>query len=138
MSNTAAWVDTGFLVALFAKDDKHHDSAQQFLRRLGKMELHSIWAVVVEACFFLDNKGKQALLRWIERGGVLLHELDVGHLPTMRVNLEKYQNLDPDFTDTALVTLAGILGIKQILTVDTRDFSAYRLPDGSYFERLWI
>lgn len=138
MSNTAAWVDTGFLVALFAKDDKHHASAQQYLKQLGRVELHSIWAVIVEACFFLDNNGKQALLCWIERGGLLLHDMELEHLPTIRVNLEKYQNLDPDFTDTALVTLAGLLGIKKILTVDTRDFSAYRLPDGSYFERLWI
>jgi predicted nucleic acid-binding protein len=138
VSNTAAWVDTGFLVALFAKDDKHHESAQQFLKKLGKIELHSIWPVVVEACFFLDTKGKSALLSWIERGSMTLHDLDIEHLPNIRINLEKYQNLDPDFTDTALVTLAGILGIRKILTVDTRDFSAYRLSDGSYFERLWI
>jgi predicted nucleic acid-binding protein len=52
--------------------------------------------------------------------------------------LSKYLNLAPDFTDAALVTLAGIHGTNRIITVDVRDFSAYRLPDGRAFERLWL
>ena len=44
----------------------------------------------------------------------------------------------PDFTDTALVALAGKYDITQILTVDQRDFSVYRLPKGRQFERLWV
>ncbi len=138
MSSTSAWVDTGFLVALFAKDDKHHASAQTFLNGLGKIELHSIWPVVVEACFFLDTNGKLALLQWIERGALTLHDISTQDLPIVRRTLEKYQNLEPDFTDAVLVTLAGILKIRHILTVDERDFSVYRLADGSCFERLWV
>ena|GEM_PF-2120149 len=109
MPNTSAWVDTGFLVALFAKDDKHHTSAQAFLSSLGKIELHSIWPVVVEACFFLDTSGKLALLQWIERGALTLHNISTQDLPIVRNTLEKYQNLEPDFTDAALVTL-GVTG----------------------------
>ncbi|MBJ6611991.1 MAG: PIN domain-containing protein [Candidatus Thiothrix moscowensis] len=138
MPNTSAWVDTGFLVALFAKDDKHHTSAQAFLSSLGKIELHSIWPVVVEACFFLDTSGKLALLQWIERGALTLHNISTQDLPIVRNTLEKYQNLEPDFTDAALVTLAGLRKIRHILTVDERDFSVYRLADGSSFERLWV
>lgn len=137
MPNTA-WVDTGFLVALFAQNDKHHTSAQAFLQSLGHIELHSIWAVIVEACFFLDTNGKLALLHWLERGAITLHEITAEDLPLVRHTLDKYQNLEPDFTDAVLVTLAGLLNIKRILTVDTRDFSVYRLADGSYFERLWV
>lgn len=138
MPSTAAWVDTGFLVALFAKDDPHHQSAHAFLQQLGRIELHSIWPVVVEACFFLNVQGKLALLQWIERGSMTLHDLSVQDLPMVRSTLEKYQNLEPDFTDAALVTLAGILKVRHILTVDERDFSVYRLADGSCFERLWV
>ncbi len=138
MPNTSAWVDTGFLVALFAKNDKHHASAQAFLSSLGKIELHSIWPVVVEACFFLDTNGKLALLQWIERGALTLHDIRTQDLPIVRNTLEKYQNLEPDFTDAALVTLAGLRKIRHILTVDERDFSVYRLADGSCFERLWV
>jgi hypothetical protein len=46
--------------------------------------------------------------------------------------------LAPDFTDAALVTLASIHRINRIITVDVRDFSAYRLSDGRPFERLWL
>lgn len=138
MPNTAAWVDTGFLVALFAKEDLHHPSANAFLQQLGRIELHSIWPVVVEACFFLDIRGKLALLQWIERGAITLHDLSPQDLPMVRNTLEKYQNLEPDFTDAVLVTLASILKVRHILTVDERDFSVYRLADGSCFERLWV
>ncbi len=138
MPSTNAWVDTGFLVALFAKNDKHHTSAQAFLRSLGQIELHSIWPVVVEACFFLDTHGKLALIQWIERGALTLHDIRTQDLPIVRNTLEKYQNLEPDFTDAALVTLAGLHKIRHILTVDERDFSVYRLADGSCFERLWV
>lgn len=62
MQNTATWIDTGFLVALFASDDKHHETAKTFLKNNKKLDMHSIWPIVVEACFFLDGNGKQALL----------------------------------------------------------------------------
>ncbi len=139
MKNTsAAWVDTGLPVALFAQDDPFHDSATQFLKTLAHIKLYSILPVVVESCFFLDTDGKTALLQWIERGAITLHEVTVEDLPAMRVILEKYSNIEPDFTDAALVALAGKHGITRILTVDQRDFSICRLPDGSQFERLWV
>jgi uncharacterized protein len=138
MPNIAAWVDTGFLVALFARNDPHHTSAVEFLANAQRLELHSLWPVVAEASFFLDTSGKIALLSWLERHGVILHELSVAELPAMRGILKKYHDLAPDFTDAALVTLAGIHGINKIITVDVRDFSAYRLPDGRAFERLWL
>lgn len=138
MPNIAAWVDTGFFVALFARNDTHHRSAVEFLVNHQYLELHSLWPVVTEAGFFLDTSGKIALLTWLERHGVILHDLSIIELPEIRNTLKKYQNLTPDFTDAALVTLAGTNGINKIITVDVRDFSAYRLPDGRSFERLWL
>ena len=137
MPSTDAWVDTGFLVALFARNDPHHASAVEFLAKAQPLKLHSLWPVVVEACFFLDTSGKTALLAWLERQGIALHDLSLAELPAIRSTLEKYHDLAPDFTDAALVTLAGIHGINAIITVDVRDFSAYRLPNGRAFERLW-
>ncbi|MDM8546381.1 PIN domain-containing protein [Candidatus Venteria ishoeyi] len=139
MKNTnATWVDTGFLVALFAQDDPFHDSATEYLQSLAHIKLYSILPVVVEACFFLDTRGKSDLLRWIERGAMTLYEVTVDDLPAIRAILEKYSNLEPDFTDAALVALAGKYDITKILTVDQRDFSVYRLPKGRQFERLWV
>ena len=138
MTNTAAWVDTGFLVALFAGDDRYHAAAVDFLRDAGNIEFHTIWPVISEASFFLDNPGKTAMLEWLEEGPILFHEIGLGDLAAIRATLKKYRDLSPDFTDAALVTLAGIHGIAKIVPVDVRDFSAYRTRDGKSFERLWL
>ncbi len=138
MSNMATWVDTGFLVALFARNDTHHEAAKAFLQENTTMDLHSIWPVIVEANFFLNNEGKQALLQWIERGALIMHEITTQELPLIRQVIAQYKNIDPDFTDAVLVTLADLCKIRRILTVDVRDFSIYRFTDGSSFERLWI
>ncbi len=138
MTNTATWIDTGFLVALFARNDSHHAAAIEFLENHKELDMHSIWPVIVEACFFLNGDGKQALIRWLERGAVVMHEITAQDLPLIRNTLEKYQNLKPDFTDAVLVTMADLCKIRQVLTVDVRDFSAYRFADGGAFERLWI
>ena len=138
MPNTAAWVDTGFLVGLFARDDRYHHSATEWLCEHPEVQLHSLWPVIVEAAFFLDVPGKTALLTWLERGAITLHELFLADLPAIRAILEKYRDLSPDFTDAALVALASRLGIQAIATTDLRDFSAYRLPDGTSFRRVWL
>lgn len=134
----AAWVDTGFLVALFAPDDDYHKSATQYLHTLQNIKLYSILPAIVEACFFLDTEGKCALLQWIERDALIIIEITTEDFSTICNIIEKYHNIRPDFTDAALVALAGKHDIVQILTVDQRDFSIYRLLNGKQFERLWV
>lgn len=139
MPSTAAWVDTGFLVALFASDDQHHESAVAFLEaNAPRLDLHSIWPVVSEASFFLGATGKDALLQWLEKEPITFHDCTVGDLPGVRATLRKYRDLEPDFADALLVTLATKLGIDGIITVDLRDFSAYRLGKARGFRRLWL
>ncbi len=133
-----AWVDTGFLVALFARDDKHHNDAVAFIKEHQDLEMHSIWPVIVETCFFLNNQGKQALLKWLGRGVMVMHDIFPQDIPQIESIIEKYASIDPDFTDATLVALAGQRKIRKVLTVDTRDFSIYRFADGYTFERLWI
>ena len=132
------WVDTGFLVALFARNDTYHDDAKMFIKTNQGVEMHSIWPVIVETCFFLNNEGKQALLKWLERGAIVMHELTPRELPQIRKIIKQYSNIDPDFTDAALVSFEGQSKVRSILTVDQRDFSIYRFPDGNTFERLWV
>ena len=138
MSSMVTLVDTGFLVALFAKNDKHHEKAKLFLANNLQLEMHSIWPVIVETCFFLNKDGKQALLTWLDRGALIMHEITPLHIPQISKTLDDYKNLEPDFTDAVLVTIANIHKIRKILTIDIRDFSIYRFKDGSAFQRLWI
>ena len=126
-----------FLVALFASDDAYHASALEFLKNAADIEFHLIWPVVTEAAFFLNNTGKVAMLEWLARKPIVFHEIRVADLPAIRVVIEKYHNLSPDFTDAALVALADQYSIDSIVTVDVRDFSVYRLASGRSFTRLW-
>ena len=137
MPNIRAWVDTGFLVALFARDDTYHTSALEFLKKAADIEFHLIWPVVTEAAFFLNNAGKVAMLEWLARKPVVFHDIRVADLPAIQAVIKKYHNLSPDFTDAALVALADQYGIDSIVTVDVRDFSVYRLAGGRSFTRLW-
>ena len=83
MPNIAAWVDTGFLVALFARDDEHFASAVEFLANAQRLELHSLWWVVAEASCFLDIPGKVALLDWLGGCARFLRIPVIGR-PTLR------------------------------------------------------
>jgi len=139
MPSTAAWVDTGFLVALFARDDKHHASATAFLKeRAPELDLHSTWPIVSEASFFLSARAKDALLAWLQKGPIRFHDVTLDDLPAIRGTLKKYGDLEPDFADALLVTLAVRLGIDAVITVDVRDLSAYRLGRDRAFRRLWL
>jgi predicted nucleic acid-binding protein len=131
-------VDTGFLVSLFARNERRHTEAQLFLNENRQLELYTIWPVITEACFFLDHNGKDALLDWIHKGGITVVDITYAQLPEIRKIIKKYSNLDPDFTDAAVIAIANAHSIIKILTVDVRDFTAYRLKGNQTFERLWI
>ncbi|QVL50023.1 MAG: hypothetical protein KFB96_06005 [Thiocapsa sp.] len=101
MPNIAAWVDTGFLVALFARNDPHHTSAVEFLANHQRLSLHSLWPVVTETGFFLDASGKIALLSWLECYGIILHDLSITELPAIRATLNKYRAIPRNSGDSA-------------------------------------
>lgn len=92
MPRIATRVDTGILVALFAADDSHHESAITFLKNAKGFELHSIWPVAAEASFFLDSSGKTALLEWPEQGPITFHEIDMADLALIRPIIKKYRD----------------------------------------------
>jgi hypothetical protein len=50
-------------------------------------------------------------------------------LPWMRRYTEKYKR-DMDLADASLLWLAHETGLREIMTVDVKDFARYRLPDG--------
>jgi uncharacterized protein len=126
-------VDTGFLVALYLRGDSLHEDAVAFLRA-SRSPLITVSPVVVEACHVLNTRGKVALLNWIEKGGVRVAEMPEETYPALAVTLEKYADLDIDLADAALIWLAEVTSEYQILTVDQRDFSAFRLKGRKRFE----
>ena len=125
-------VDTGFLVALYIRGDALHESAVEFLRQQAGT-LISVTAVVVETSFFLDALGKREFLSWISRNGLEVFEIPVGDYSGIAPYIDKYADQDIDFSDAALVWLANRTGEREILTVDEKDFSIYRLKGNKKF-----
>jgi predicted nucleic acid-binding protein len=126
-------VDTGPLVALFHARDRHHEAAKALLQS-NPAALVSTWPVVTEACHFLGQAGKRALLAFIGRGGLRLENLTANDLSELDALLARYEKMD--FADATLVLTAERTGISEILTIDRRDFEAYRTPSGRRFRLL--
>jgi len=126
-------VDTGFLVALYRRRDGLHADAVSFLRE-NRAPLVTVSGVIGEACYFLSAPAKVELLKWAARGGIAVADVPVDAYPVLSTLLTRYANLDLDFTDVALVWLADLIGEREILTVDDRDFAVIRLKAKKRFE----
>jgi predicted nucleic acid-binding protein len=121
-------VDTGFLVALYRRNDELHQSALKFLE--GNSErLITVSPVIVEVCHFLSLEARVHLLQWVTRGGLTVVEIPPSAYSKFAALMQKYGNLGCDLADVALLWLAAESRQRRILTVDERDFSTYRLPD---------
>lgn len=129
----AVVADSGFLVALGIESDPRHRAARAFLDGY-KGELLVPAPVVSESCYFLSTAGKVRLLDWLGKPPRKVLELPVSAYPEVGKIPARYADLDPDFTDAAIVWLAEKTGCRSILTVDVRDFSAFRLGKGKRFE----
>lgn len=126
-------VDTGPFVALFHARDRHHEAAKAILQS-NPAALVSTWPVITEACHFLGQAGKRALLAFIRRGGLRLEGLTVDDVPQIDELLVRYEKMD--FADATLVLAAERTGISEIFTIDRRDFEAYRTRSGRRFRLL--
>ena len=127
MSATGAvLVDSGFLVALGVQSDPRHPRARAFLRQYrGRYLVPS--PVVVETCYFLSSVAKVRLLDWLTGTQCEVLEVPTAAFPEVASIIGRYSDMDPDFTDAALVWLAGKHDCAEVLTVDRRDFSAFRI-----------
>ena len=87
---------------------------------------------VTEAMHFLQlaPEAQAALLEMIERGALQLLEIAADDLPEIRALMKKYADLPMDFADATLVHAAARESVNEMFTLDTRDFSVYRLPRG--------
>ena len=129
-------IDAGPLVALFAIDDAHHVRYDRLVSDASAegLRLVTTWPCIVEASYILDAPWRFELLHWIEQGGVQVFPFDPSHLavmlPWMRRYTEKTKR-DMDLADASLLWLASETGLREIMTIDVKDFARYRLPDGA-------
>ena len=130
--------DTGPLVALFDKHDKHHAHIKTFIQGY-KGALITTWPVITEVCHMLDFSIERqlAFLSWINRGGLTIPDLAPDSLQDIIDLTVKYRDRPMDLADASLVVLALQTGVKNIISLDS-DFHIYRLPDKGTLKNLLI
>lgn len=127
-------VDSGPLIALFDRDDRHYRRVRAFLKS-HRVNLVSSWPVLTEACALLTHAAAFDLLEFVSRGGVTIEDLAQDDIPTLLALSRKYADRPMDFADASLVVLAMKTGVDAILSLDA-DFSVYRLPGKKTFTNL--
>ncbi|MFN0302813.1 MAG: type II toxin-antitoxin system VapC family toxin [Burkholderiales bacterium] len=126
-------LDTGVLVAVYARDDPRHVAVTQWLAGF-RGTLHTVEPVLTEAGFFLPVRLRAAIAELVEQRVLHLHHPDLPGYARIATLLRKYADLDPDWADISLVWLAETTGMTRIATLDVTDFSVYRIHGRKRFE----
>ena len=130
-------LDTGPLAALFNPADHAHRRARDWFKACTR-SLHTTDAVVTELSYFLSDSTQMqtGALRWLERakqhGHLTIHP--VSDHDALADLLERYADLPCDYADASLISLGNALDIRDIATLDERDFSIYRLHRNRTFK----
>jgi hypothetical protein len=131
-----ALVDTGAIVALVNRADRHHAAALAWFSSF-RGEMLTTEAVVTETAYVLSASPahRRAALTWVQRGRAasLVTIESVADHAALTAILERYANLSCDYADATLIALAEQTGISAIATVDQRDFSVYRIKGRKRF-----
>ena len=138
---SAALVDAGPMVAAFGLHQKRALHYQAMFKRASdeQWSLATTWPCIVEASLLLSPPQNMVMLQWVAAGGVSVFPFDQEALAPMVDLMRRYTDAprtQMDLADASLVWLAADTGVTQIMTLDQRDFSRYRLPDGRAFEIL--
>ena len=122
-------LDTGPLVAyLDAKDPAHREVDEQLSSFSG--QFHTTSAVVTEAMHFVasSQQGPALLAEFVAASRMQVH--DFTQPPDLRAAsalMAKYFDTPMDYADATLLLLAERLVVLDILTLDRRGFSVYRI-----------
>lgn len=128
-------VDAGPLIAIVDRNDQDHDRCVAALKRL-RHPLLTTWMPVTEAMHLLGFSldGQEALLEMIQRRVPQILPIEEDDLPSIRTLMRKYADLPMDFADATLVHAAIRHRLREIFTLDTRDFSVYRIGPRRSFD----
>ena len=126
-------LDTGVLIAMYARDDPKHAGVARWLA-LFQGELHTVESVLAEAAYFLPARMRAVLADLATSGKLHLHHPDAEAYARIASLHRKYADIDPDWADIALIWLAETTGITRIATLDVADFSVYRIHGRRRFE----
>jgi predicted nucleic acid-binding protein len=129
-------VDTGAVVALVNRADRHHAAAADWFASY-RGSLLTTEAVITETAYVLaaSRAHQRAALLWFERARVagLLHVVPIDDYAGLDAIIARHSRLPCDYADATLVALAEQTGVTVIATIDQRDFSMYRVQGRKRF-----
>ena len=131
--NRDVLLDTGVLVALYARNDRHHAAAARWLSEL-RGRLHSVEPVLTEAAHLLPWRMAGVLAGLVADRAIEIHPLDVDAHRRIAALARQYADRQPDWADLALIWLAESTGLHCVATLDVADFSVYRIHGRKRFE----
>lgn len=133
--------DSGLFIGLFDADDKHHRACREFVHDY-RGRLLTTWQVITEALAMLSLGGQQALLAWLDRGvkaGLIeIRCTNPADIENALKLTTRYRDLPMDFADVSVYLLAVETGVRDVASVDHRDFAVYRLPDRRLFNNVLV
>ena len=133
---TAVLLDTGFIVALLDRSERHHRACVDIASTISG-PLVTCEPVIAEACYLLRALAgaPQAVLKNVHGGNFQIpFQLTQDAAPVAEL-MTRYENVPMDFADACLVSMASSLDTGRILTLDS-DFHIYRWRGKRRFEVL--
>ena len=127
MAGQRVLVDTGPLVALMNKRDRHHQRFVEYLKFF-QGQLVTTWPVLTEVTHHVPVSKAVEIIALVRDGA--LEVIDLGNAGE-RVHdlMKKYADRPMDLADASLVWAAEYTGIEQVMTIDS-DFAVFRLANG--------
>jgi predicted nucleic acid-binding protein len=118
-----AIADTGFIVAFLNYDDRYHDWASAIGRAVSDPFL-TCEAVLAETAFQVESASRVLALL---QDGFLRIAFDLtANIEEVRALAERYRDRTPDLADLCLIRMSELYDNLPVLTVDEKDFRAYR------------
>ncbi len=133
----SALLDTGVFVALLDRSERNHQRCVDLLSAF-QGQLFTTEPVLTETIYLLGPsvRAQRTGIDFILKGGATLVPQSVASLTRASALMKKYSDIPMDLADATLVVLAEETGIREVLTLDIRGFSAYRTKDRKAFNRL--
>jgi predicted nucleic acid-binding protein len=124
-------VDTGPLVAAVLSGDDHHRACVDLFTsaHMGGEQLVVPSLVIPEACYLIQReagaKVEASFVQSLAAGDFAIAECDLA-LERIGELMEKYADLPLGVADASVVAVAEELGVREIATLDRRDFGVVR------------
>lgn len=127
---TRILVDTGPLVALLNRRDRHHAWARRVLDTI-EPPIFTCDPVISEACFLLQSfaGGQDAVLEFLARGVVRSDFSVAAEIKPLRTLMQKFRDVPMSLADACLVRMSELDRDSLVLTLDS-DFQIYRRHRG--------